>query len=420
MVSFADGQGTFINEVIISNNMKFEEREGFLYCDNAILGHTGAQKYYDHEMGGSTNKIVKLNKFREDFLSNESIETVKGKSITRGHPRDSDGKIKFVDSSNFKNLEIGTVYDAWREEDNMRGKLVIKDPDAIIDILAGDLKCLSLGYSAQVVPFGDGEYKQTDFYFNHLATLEGKGRAIKAQIVDEDTVGKENIDMPISKELLEKIKSGEAKVSEDGEFVEFADELHVTHRVKIITQVDTYDDETNESTYETDTHEKETHKHGNPDELKDPYKTGDEETIKEHVGEKTEEELAAEAEALAKGKTEVEKEETKKPEDKEKEEEKIETKIEKKEFGDDMNEQELEKLKADMKADIIAEIKAKQPDVFTDLDPLDKKNQEGNKGFKLDFAKNEELKKELWNRATNPVVHDGNWADLANARKRFL
>jgi hypothetical protein len=428
MVNFADGQGTFINEITISDNIKFEEREGFLYCDNAILGHTGVQKYYDREMGGLTNKIVKVNKFREDLLSDESIETIKGKSITRGHPRDSDGKIQFVDGKNFKQLELGTVINAWRDGDNMLGKLVIKDPDAIIDILAGDLKSLSLGYSAKVEPFGDGEFKQCDFYFNHLAIV-GKGRAVNAMIVDEDTIGKEKLIMPINKELLDKIQSGDAKVSEDGKFVEFVDEKHITKRIRISEEETVYDYETGEEVFKTKIQETVINKTvEGKDELKDPFKQiGDKDTIDEKTGNKTETDLVKELELARKSTVEkkVVTGDEKTVEELEEEKlalEKIELdkKIEKdKEFGDtDMNEAELKKFKADTKAEIIADLKVDRPDVFADLDPLHK--DEPKKGFKLDFKKNEMLKKEMWDKATNPVRHDGDWLALQKTRKQLF
>ncbi len=412
MISFADGQAEFINEIVISDNIKFEKREEFLYCDNAILGHTGTQTYYDYEMGGLTNKRVKLNKFREDFLKDDAISTIVGKSITRGHPRTDDGKVQFVDGKNFKELELGTVLDAWRDGDDIRGKLVIKEPDAIIDILSGDMKSLSLGYKARVEKFGD-EYKQCDFYFNHVAMVK-QGRAERAMIVDEKTVTEEEPTMGISKELLSKIQSGDAKITEDGKYVEFVDEKHITQRVEIVETTDVYDYDTGESSREVKTHTKE--KSSTVE--NETIKLGDEK-LEEIAGDLKEEEIKDKLEEELEVKKPDSKE-SKEDDDKENKEENKEKENKEKEYGDEaMTKEQLDTLKAEMKAEIIADMKKNQPDAFGDINPLESKKEEP-KGFKLDFQKDERLRKELWDKATNPVRHDGDWGKLAQARKQLF
>jgi len=418
MLAFIDGKASFINEVQVSKNVTFEQRDKYLYCDNAILGHTGVGKYYDHELGGISNKIISIHRFDSDLLDVDSINTIVGKPITTMHPRDNSGKIKFVDGTNFKDFEIGTVLDAWKDGDTIRGKLVIKDPQAIVDVLDGKLKSLSLGYNAKVEKYGDkGDYKQTDFYFNHLA-LVPKGRQIQAQIVDEDIVGKENR-MSLWESIKEKFSKGEAKIVDD--VVEFTDELHTTKRFRVEEIIDEYDDETNESKTQTKIEETVVHKHGDgKDKL--PNVMGDEDVVEEDDIETVE------------PKVEVKPENEEDPkigdietvEETQEVEKVVEPKIEVnpqeegKDFGDeDMTKEALEALKAELTKGVMERIKADK-DAFADIDPLVTKKDETKAEYKLDFDRDEMLRKEMYSRATDPTRHDGDFAELSKSRNRLF
>jgi hypothetical protein len=161
------------------------------------------------------------------------------------------------------------------------------------------------------------------------------------------------------------------------------------------------------------------------DELKDPFKQiGDKDTIDEKTGNKTETDLVKELE-LARKSTAAKKIVTgdeKTVEELEEEKlalEKIELdKKNEKEFGDtEMNAEELKKFKEDTTKEILETLR-KEKDVFADLDPLHQ--EEVQKGFKLDFKKNEALKKEVWDLGTNPVRHDGDWTKLNDTRKKLF
>ena len=424
MLDFADGKASFINEVQVSNNVKFEKRDKYLYCDNAILGHEGVGKYYDHELGGITNKIVKIHRFADDLLDVDSINTIIGKPITVMHPRDNNGKIKFVDGTNFKEYEIGTVLDAWKDGNTIKGKLVIKDPQAIVDVLDGKLKSLSLGYNAKVEAYGDGDYKQTNFYFNHLA-LVPKGRQINAQIVDEDVVGKEK-PMSLWSKLKNALTSGEAQINEEQDVLEFADEKHTTKRFRVEEIIDEYDDETGESKTETVVKETVTHEHErNKDKL--PNVLGDEDTTEKEDENLENEEVKVEPKEDEKPKigdedTVVQEDTVEGDKDEKTETEELENKEDKgKDFGDeDMTKEQLEALKAELRTDLLKEIKESGKDAFGDLNPLDNQGEEQPKGYQLDFERDEALRKEMYSRATDPTRHDGDFVALSNARKQLF
>lgn len=405
LLSFMDGKATFVNEIKLSKNIKFEKRDKYLYCDNAILGHTGVSTYYDHELGGTSNKKIKVHKYDTDLLTTDSIATIVGKPISVMHPRTKEGKVLFIDGTNFKEFEVGTVLDAWRDGDNIVGKLVVKDQVAVADILDGKLKSLSLGYSASLTKISDSEYKQEDFYFNHLA-LVPKGRMMNAGIIDHDSVEEGESEMSV----LEKIKSffqkGEPEIKEDGTF-EFVDDKLVTRRFRVVEETNTYDTETGEQVYETNIHEKETHtKEDDKGNVipPTPYIDGDEGKVVEEV--KNEEIAVVDEESDLKqeeGKNLNKNEETQ----------------ERKVFGDGEMTDEIKKaLIQEIKENIIKDIKEKN--VFNDINPINPQNQTEQKSYVLDFERDEMLRKEAYDLATNPVRHNGDFAKLQEARERIF
>ena len=236
---FIDGKGTFHSIVQISDNIFHDKETGYLYCKNSILGGIGIQKYYGKEIGlkdGKEEKEIEMVRESVDVFDSESMATFNGKPVTLFHP---EGK---VNSKNYKKFIVGSLNDAKQDEnnkDNLIGDVVIYDEYTVDKVMKGELKDLSLGYRAKVIPMADGRYKQTDIVINHLAIVE-EGRAKMAQIVD-------------SKPVEEEIEALEPQ--------DFTDKIHVTERVEIIESTDTYDDETSESTYQKNVKTVEKHSH---------------------------------------------------------------------------------------------------------------------------------------------------------------
>lgn len=174
---FVDGNGIFYQRVKISDNIEREEETGFLYCYNSILGHVGVQAYNGWEVDMKDQKVVYVRREANDVFDEDSMRSIEGKPVTLHHPDE------MVDSKNFQRYAKGFIKNVRREGDNIVGDLVIHDESTIQKVLSGELKDLSLGYQAKLVPVGDGTLKQTDIVVNHLAVV-GEGRAENARIVD--------------------------------------------------------------------------------------------------------------------------------------------------------------------------------------------------------------------------------------------
>lgn len=240
LAEFSDGKATFHSIVQISDNIFHDKETGYLHCYNSILGGTGIQKYLGKEIGlkdENADKVIEMVRESVDVFNLDSMSTFKGKPVTLFHPESK------VNSKNFKKFIVGSLTDAKQDENNKEhliGDHVIYDEYTVDKVLKGELKDLSLGYRAKVVPTGDGRYKQTDIVINHLAIVED-GRAEMAQIMDNNTVKDEK------ETILEP--------------QDFTDKIHVTERVEIVESTDTYDDETNESTYQKNVKTVEKHSH---------------------------------------------------------------------------------------------------------------------------------------------------------------
>lgn len=178
-----DAKGMFYQRVKISDNIETEKETGFLYCKNSILGHVGVQQYNAAEVGMDGNDVIDVVREASDVFDEDSLASMDGKPITLYHPDE------MVTSENFKKYAVGFIKNVHREGDLIIGDLVINDMEAIEKIVDGEIKDLSLGYQAKLVPTGDGRLKQTNIIINHLAIVP-EGRAQFARIIDEDTIKK--------------------------------------------------------------------------------------------------------------------------------------------------------------------------------------------------------------------------------------
>lgn len=181
---FNDANGMFYQRVKISDNIETEKETGFLYCKNSILGHVGVQQYNGNEIGMDSADVVDVIRESYDVFDEDSLASMDGKPITLFHPDE------MVTSENFKKYAVGFIKNVHRQDDLVIGDLVINDMEAIEKVLSGEIKDLSLGYQAKLVPTGDGRLKQTNIVINHLAIVP-EGRAEFARIVDENRVEKE-------------------------------------------------------------------------------------------------------------------------------------------------------------------------------------------------------------------------------------
>ena len=213
---FIDGKGTFYQRVQLSDNIEKEPDTGYLYCKNAILGHVGEQAYNGWEVGLSDQKVVYIKREAQDVFDEASLASIKGKPITLGHPDE------LVNSKNFKDYVVGFIDEVWRDGDNLVGVIVIQDEKAIDAVERGELKDLSLGYTARLVKdSNDGKFKQTEIIINHLAIV-AEGRAKNARIVDEKTVVEEQTEETTTEQVVvENTEKKKEVVNKMKTFVDF-------------------------------------------------------------------------------------------------------------------------------------------------------------------------------------------------------
>lgn len=181
IVKLNDKNGLFYQKVKISDNIETEKETGFLYCKNSILGHVGVQAYNGYEVNMPDKKVVYVRRNAVDVFDEDSLASIEGKPVTLNHPDE------MVTSKNFKKYTVGFVKNVRQDGDNIVGDLVINDMDAIEKVMSGELKDLSLGYTAKLVPTDEGDLIQKNIVANHVAIV-GEGRAVNARIIDEQTV----------------------------------------------------------------------------------------------------------------------------------------------------------------------------------------------------------------------------------------
>jgi len=196
---FTDGNGNFGFKVRLSERIFFDEKNGYLYCNDVVLGNTGVQYYKGYELGFADSKsTIEVHREEADVFDEISMDSLKGIPVTLRHPK------RLLDSATTSDHIKGATYgEPRRDGDNIVCDLVIYDSE-LIDLVAPegqdgerhlseDFRDLSLGYRSKLVPIGmkTNTYKQTNIHYNHVAVLEA-GRQINAMIRDGDNPEFEN------------------------------------------------------------------------------------------------------------------------------------------------------------------------------------------------------------------------------------
>lgn len=154
--------------------------EGYLICTDAILARTGKQEYRKSELWqDASDDIIEVDRKPDEVFDTATIASFENKPITIEHP-DED-----VDSTNWKDYQVGFVRDVRRSIDNgqdvLIGNLIIQDKDAIDLIQSGEMTELSCGYNCDIKD--EDEPQQRNIRGNHVALCK-QGRAGNARIID--------------------------------------------------------------------------------------------------------------------------------------------------------------------------------------------------------------------------------------------
>lgn len=199
VMSVRDNVFKFAGSVQITDNIRKSD-EGFLYCDNVIVGRTGFQKYLGRElqgMGFGDKEVVEVLREEHEVFSEETLYSALGKPVTEEHPLDD------VTVDNIKDLGKGSILTKlWRDGDNQMANIVITDKGLINQVENRKKRELSLGYTTQLVREGN-IVKQTNIIINHLAVLKyGRaGNAIIRDGIEYNEKGEEVMELDLSKIL---------------------------------------------------------------------------------------------------------------------------------------------------------------------------------------------------------------------------
>jgi hypothetical protein len=147
--------------------------EGYLVCRNVPVSRTGIQHYYGREISPKLvpGKLYKVYRLPEDVFEPVSLQSIESKPITDDHPQQA------VTVSNAKFLSMGHGRNVRHDDNNVIAELVCTDSSLIEGIREKRKYEISLGYTANYVPYKDG-FKQTNIRVNHIAIVES-GRAGK-------------------------------------------------------------------------------------------------------------------------------------------------------------------------------------------------------------------------------------------------
>lgn|GEM_PF-6101657 len=209
--------------------MKFDSvitTEGFAR-DECILTRCGVFTY--HEDDGTVIREVRL---PEHVFAAESLESYEGKDIILTHVTDKAG---LVDSENFRDFTIGNIISAQRDGENVRGKLLIKDVEALKN--NPHLRELSLAYTRDLIresgTYNGEQYDciQSNIKINNLAVVSEAraGENARLNLDEEDKkLDTEKIATVIEEadvkndagDVYGKIEALKAKYAEGGEEVD--------------------------------------------------------------------------------------------------------------------------------------------------------------------------------------------------------
>ena len=156
-----------------------ETAEGYLVA-TARVARTGVQTYLASELGDiataagfEPNDQVRVLRSADEVFSQDSLRTITRLPVTVDHPADH------VTADNWAKLSVGEVGDAYTtDKEWIVVNPMIKDA-AATKAARTTHKQISMGYTAEIVRYGDADiadFEQKNIRYNHLA-LVGRARA---------------------------------------------------------------------------------------------------------------------------------------------------------------------------------------------------------------------------------------------------
>lgn len=148
--------------------------EGYLLCLDVPVARVGEMLYAQGEVPLNADGYGRIRVTRDDeaLFDERALASLQGKPVVDEHPED------FVDAKTWRKLSKGITLNPRRGEGENRdcivADLLVMDEEMIKDIDSNKRE-VSGGYEADYQQTGEGEGRQTNIIFNHVALVE-KGR----------------------------------------------------------------------------------------------------------------------------------------------------------------------------------------------------------------------------------------------------
>ena len=159
----------------ISSNIS-ETKEGFLICHDVCIARTGEMLYRADEIEdveAGPGGVVRITRDADELFRPEAIASFEGKPLCYDHPFED------VTAENWSGLARGHMQNVRRGDgdlsDFLLADILVMDKQAIIAIISGGKREVSLGYDADYEQVEPGIGRQRDIVGNHIA-LVTKGR----------------------------------------------------------------------------------------------------------------------------------------------------------------------------------------------------------------------------------------------------
>lgn len=154
---------------------RYKTPEGFLFCEDVPIARIGEMIYGPGEVPiqvSPMDNMIRVSRDAQALFKLETLLSFQGKDITNDHPPDD------VVPANWKSHTVGHIMNPRQGEgqdsDVLLADFMIKDPQAIADVLAGKVE-VSCGYDAEYHQTEPGVGYQSNIIGNHVALVE-RGR----------------------------------------------------------------------------------------------------------------------------------------------------------------------------------------------------------------------------------------------------
>jgi uncharacterized protein len=150
--------------------------DGFLVLLDVPLARTGIQEYGPEEVAPEDMHgkpidpadLYEVERLPDEVFAPEAMASANGKAFVDNHPTDD------VTPQNYTQLARGHVQNISRDNDLLRGDIVVTCPDMIQELGTdrGGRREVSVGYNADYEYLGNNRLRQRNIRINHIALVD--------------------------------------------------------------------------------------------------------------------------------------------------------------------------------------------------------------------------------------------------------